>query len=131
MHYYSMFSPANLSRLTYHSSAITHSEKLKSITNLNIYMCLCSVSPEIVKVVEETPVEEVLEEVVADIQEEVPSELEPATIEPQFIQIFDDVVSVILHGAFLLMSNVVTHNVLDSFYGTWLRLTSCLFMIFN
>ena len=71
--------------------------KTKAIANTKTctYMCLCTVSSEIVKVVEETPVEEVVEEV-ADIQEEVPSELEPATIEPQFIQVFDDVVSITL-----------------------------------
>ena len=54
--------------------------------------------------VEETPVEEVVEEEVADIQEEVPSELEPATIQPQFIQVFDDVVSILIYIVLLLMS---------------------------
>ena len=43
--------------------------------------------------VQETTVEEVaMEEVVEEVQEELPVELEPATVAPQFLQVFDDVV---------------------------------------
>lgn len=56
-------------------------------------MCLYTMFTEVVKVVQETTVEEVaMEEVVEEVQEELPVELEPATVAPQFIQVFDDVV---------------------------------------
>ena len=71
-------------------------------------MCLV-IAAKILEEAKETEEEHVVEEV-EDVQEEIPAQLEPATVAPQFIQVFDDVVS----SLFTLMCTIP--QVLDSLF---------------
>ena len=55
-------------------------------------MCLVIVAKTLEEA-KETEEEQVVDEQVEEVQEEIPSQLEPETVAPQFIQVFDDVVS--------------------------------------
>ena len=70
------------------------------------YVCLVIVAKTLEEA-KEAEEEQVVEEVEV-VQEEIPAQLEPETVAPQFIQVFDDVVSSLLtfarFGRFLVSS---------------------------